>query len=86
MIGKDDRKEYTILKYLLLVFFSRKRDALIGETGGPLNGKATDSFLQDSQQRTARKALCLVWPRGALCLTFGGMPLWQLELAARRQL
>lgn len=45
MIGKDDRKEYTILKYLLLVFFSRKRDASIGKIGCPLNGKATDSFL-----------------------------------------
>lgn len=60
MIGKDDRKEYTILKYLLLVFFSRKRDALIDKIGCPLNGKATDSFLQASQQQTARKALHLV--------------------------
>lgn len=47
-----DRRVYqiTILKYLLLVFSSRKRDVLIGKMRGPLNGKATDGFLYNSQQ------------------------------------
>lgn len=83
MIGKGIRS-HTILKYLLLAFSSRKRDVFIGKMKGPLNGKATDGFPQDSQPYTRPFALSLV--QRLLCLTFGGIPLWQLEIAAHRQL